>query len=131
MSVAVADESGVEVVSVQQDVAKPAPVAVYGVSDAVLLEHHPLAFKRRLGESACLLSEMLYGFGGVLRLRGVHADEPDGVARPVINPNLNRVTVNHPLDVGGNWIKLGAGNQTHESADKDCESGHLGPEWQG
>ncbi len=32
MSVAVADEPGVEVVSVQQDVAKPAPVAVYGIS---------------------------------------------------------------------------------------------------
>ena len=38
MGVAVADEPGVEVVSVQEDVAKPAPVAVYGISGAVLLE---------------------------------------------------------------------------------------------
>ena len=80
MSVAVADEPGVEVVSVQQDVAKPAPVAVYGISGAVLLEQHRLTFERRLGEGACLPSEILHRFGGVLRLRGVHADEPDGVA---------------------------------------------------
>ena len=46
MGVALADEPGVEVVSVQEDVAKPAPVAVYGVSGAVLLEHHRLAFNR-------------------------------------------------------------------------------------
>ena len=105
MSVAFSDEPGVEVVSVQEDVAKPAPVAVYGVSGAVLLKHHRLTFKRRLGEGACLPSEILHGFGGVLRLRGVYANEPDGVALP-LNPDVNRIAVNHPLDVGGNRIKL-------------------------
>ena len=129
MSVAVADEPGVEVVSVQQDVAKPAPVAVYGVSGAVLLKQHRLTCKRRLGEGACLPSEILHGFGGVLRLRGVHANEPDGVAL-ALNPNLNGISINHSLDVGGNRIKLGAGDKAHESADKHGESGHLGPEWQ-
>ena len=110
MSVAVADEPGVEVVSVQQDVAKPAPVAVYGISGAVLLEQHRLTFERRFGEGACLPSEILHGSGGVLRLRGVHADEPDGVALP-LKPNLNGIAVNHPLDAGGNRIKLGAGDK--------------------
>ena len=89
-----------------------------------------LTFKRRFGESACLPSEVLNGFGGVLRLRGVHANEPDGVAL-ALNPNLDGISINHSLDVGGNWIKLGAGNQAHESADKHGESGHLGPEWKG
>ena len=54
---------------------------------------------RRLGEGACLPSEILHGFGGVLRLRGVHANEPDGVALP-LNPNVNRIAVNHPLAAG-------------------------------
>ena len=38
VGVALADQAGVEVVSVQEDVAKQAPVAVYGISGAVLFE---------------------------------------------------------------------------------------------
>ena len=71
MSVALADEPGVEVVSVEADVAKQAPVAVYGISGAVLFESNGLAFKMSLGESGCLAPEVLHRFGGVLRLRGV------------------------------------------------------------
>ena len=50
MGVALADEPSVEVVSVQQDVAKPAPVAVYGVSGAVLLEPHRVRKAAEQGE---------------------------------------------------------------------------------
>ena len=80
MGVALADEPGVEVVSVQADVPEQAPVAVYGVAGAVLDQGHELTFERGFGEGAGLASKMLDRLGGVLRLRGVHADEPDGVA---------------------------------------------------
>ena len=49
MSVAVADEPGVEVVSVQQDVAKPAPVAVYRVLTRFVLKYTLRAVHLELG----------------------------------------------------------------------------------
>ena len=110
MSVALADEPGVEVVSVQQDVAKQAPVAVYGISGAVLCELHCLTFERGLGEGACLAAKVFDRLGGVLRLRGVHSHESDGVA-VVLEADSNGVSVNHTFDLGRDRIELGAGNE--------------------
>ena len=81
-------------------------------------------------DRAAELVDRFNALGGVLRLRGVHANEPDGVAL-ALNSDLDGISINHSLDVGGDWIKLGAGNQAHESADKHGEADHLGPEWQG
>ena len=48
-----------------------------------------------------------------------------------VQTNLNGISINHSLDVGGNWVKLGASDKAHEATYEDGESGHLGPEWQG
>ena len=116
---ALADEPGVEVVSVQVDVAEPATVAVGGIPGAIPYESNCLAFEMRLGEGAGLAPEVLDRLGGVLRLRGVHSDEPHGVA-VTLETNLNGISINHALDAGRDRIDLGARDKRRDPGDQNA-----------
>ena len=78
-------------------------------------------FERGLGEGACLPSEILHRFGGVLRLRGVHADEPDGVILPLM-ADPEGIAVNHPLDLDHDRIELSGDNERRKPGNKDAQA---------
>ena len=113
-----------EVVSVQEDAPEQAPVAVYGISGAISCKGNGFAFEVRFGEGAGLAPKTLDRLGGVFRLRGVHADEPDGVILPLM-ADPDGVAVNHPFHAGRDGIKLSARDERSESGDQNGKADQL------